>query len=197
MSVVAAKSEVEEKYTYADYYSWGEDAERCELIDGVIYAMSAPTRTHQYTALSLGSELRNFFLGRRCTPYIAPIDVRLNPTGFDDTVVQPDIVVLCDPKKFSDGKTIQGAPDLVIEVLSKSTAKHDRLRKFKKYEQAGVREYWLVNPSYASIEVFILEDNKFVFFEEFDIKDGVVKSHIFDDMEIKLNNIFESQDDIF
>jgi len=181
-------------YTYADYAAWGEDVKRCELINGVIFAMAAPTRAHQHTVLALGAELRSFFKGRTCTPYIAPVDVRLSPKGLDDTVVQPDIIVVCDPKKFSDGKSCQGAPDLVIEVLSKSSSKLDRLTKFKKYEQAGVREYWLVDPVNQTAEVFVLEDGRFVRSDFLDIEDESINSSIFEDMNIKMADIFEEQE---
>ncbi|MCL2225488.1 MAG: Uma2 family endonuclease [Defluviitaleaceae bacterium] len=194
MSALAAKTGTANKlYTYADYYNWGEDAERCELIDGVVYGMSAPTIAHQNVVLGLGAELRSFFKGRRCRPFISPVDVRLFPKGLDDTVVQPDVIVVCDPKKFSDGKAIQGAPDLVVEVLSRSTYKHDNKRKFQKYEQAGVREYWIVDPLYWQVYVYILKDNKFTRFGVFDESDEAISSHIFEGLAIKPSDIFEEE----
>ncbi|MCL1844316.1 MAG: Uma2 family endonuclease [Defluviitaleaceae bacterium] len=191
MSALAVKTEASRnrRYTYADYYSWGENAERCELIDGVIYAMSAPTVAHQHIAGNLFVELYIFFKGKRCRPFISPIDVRLNPKGLDDTVVQPDIVVICDPEKIREGKACVGAPDLVIEVLSPGTTKRDRRIKFLKYEQAGVREYWIVDPGNKTVETYVLENQKLVPHDFADM-DEKIKSHIFDGLEIDLTEIF-------
>ena len=135
----------EQRYTYADYVTWPGD-ERWELIDGVPYAMSpAPTIGHQRIAGEIHRQLANFLKGKPCEAFIAPVDVRLNADNDDDIVVQPDVLVVCDKNKL-DGKCCNGAPDFVVEILSPSTADHDRVNKFQVYVAAGVREYWIVDP---------------------------------------------------
>jgi Uma2 family endonuclease len=145
----------EQKYTYADYCEW-DDTERWELIEGIPYAMSpAPTLGHQRISGELFGQLYNFLKGKPCKVFHAPVDVRLNAAGEDDTVVQPDILVVCDHSKL-DGKSCNGAPDLVIEILSPSTADRDRLEKFNAYLKAGVREYWIVDPFTKTVQICLL-----------------------------------------
>ena len=148
------------KYTYSDYCSW-DDGERWELIDGVPCAMSpAPTRKHQYVSGALFSQLHGFLKGKPCEVYHAPFDVRLNADENDDTVCQPDIVVVCDKFKL-DEKGCKGAPDLVIEILSPSSLRMDRLIKLEKYRQAGVREYWIVDPEARGVEAYVLDSGRY------------------------------------
>jgi Uma2 family endonuclease len=138
------------RFSYADYRTW-PDSERWELIDGVAYAMSpAPSRLHQDVVLGIGAQAFVFLKDHRCRAYVAPFDVRL-PEGdaADDrieTVVQPDIVVVCNPDKL-DEAGCRGAPDWIVEVLSPSTALKDQTAKRDLYERHGVREYWLVHPT--------------------------------------------------
>jgi Uma2 family endonuclease len=134
------------RYTYADYATWPED-ERWELIDGVPYAMATPSVIHQRISRKLMNQLSNWLEGKPCEPFAAPFAVRLNADKGDDTVVEPDISVVCDKSKLADGKSCVGAPDLVIEILSPSTSRHDRLTKYNLYRAAGVREYWIVDPT--------------------------------------------------
>jgi Uma2 family endonuclease len=145
-----------EQYTYADYCTW-DDGERWELIEGVPYAMSpAPLRKHQRISVELLGQLHTFLKGKPCQVFHAPFDVRLNANEEDDTVVQPDIVVVCDASKL-DERGCKGTPDLVIEILSPSTARIDKLLKFNVYERAGVREYWMVDPETETVQVFVFE----------------------------------------
>jgi len=134
-----------EEYTYEDYESFPEDF-RCELIDGVVYMMSAPDIWHQDMLGDLYTKLRAYLNGKKCKVILAPFDVRLFPRKDkkDRTVVQPDIIVVCDEDKLSDGKACRGAPDVVIEILSESTKGHDLNVKKGKYERAGVRQYIVV-----------------------------------------------------
>ena len=148
------------RYTYSDYCSW-DDGERWELIDGVPYAMSpSPMRKHQGVSMALSSQLYNFLKEKPCKVYHAPFDVRLNADAEDDTVCQPDIVVVCDKSKL-DEKGCKGAPDLVIEILSPSSLRMDRLIKLTKYRQAGVREYWIVDPDNRGVEAYVLDGERY------------------------------------
>lgn len=151
----------DERYTYADYITWGDD-ERWEIIDGMPYAMSpSPTQKHQEVSGQLFRRIGNFLEGKPCKVFSAPFDVRLNADEEDDTVCQPDILVVCDSSKL-DGKCCKGAPDLIIEVLSPSTARKDRLIKYARYQRAGVREYWLVDIDTKTVDVAILKNGIYV-----------------------------------
>ena len=152
-------------YTYKDYREWPDD-ERWELIDGVAYNMSpAPTTPHQGIGLTIASELRAFLKGKPCQVFIAPCDVffpRVREQDEDsvDTVVQPDVLVVCDPGKILT-KGIWGAPDLVVEILSPSTSKKDLREKFDLYERSGVREYWVIEPRARWLQVHRLAEGRY------------------------------------
>ncbi|MFW6029628.1 MAG: Uma2 family endonuclease, partial [Halanaerobiales bacterium] len=134
-------------YTYSDYLNW-TDGKRYELINGQVYTMSAaPYRRHQSISGELFRQIANYLFDKKWDVYDAPFDVRL-PEGEEDkdeilTVVQPDIVVVCDEDKL-DKRGCRGAPDLIIEIISPSSAGRDRKDKRDLYEKHGVREYWLV-----------------------------------------------------
>ena len=150
-----------ERFNYEDYLTWDDDI-RYELIEGISYAMSAPSWSHQGISRNILVQLANFLKDKPCKVYAAPFDVRLNPNGYDDTVVQPDILVVCDRKKFDKRGSIKGAPDMVAEILSPATARMDRFTKLNLYKQYGVREYWIVDPSKKIIETHILENGKYI-----------------------------------
>jgi Uma2 family endonuclease len=153
-----------ERHTYGDYLAWPEEV-RYELIDGVAYAMSpAPTVSHQEVLLELSRQIDEALDESACRVLIAPLDVRL-PRGDEadeavDTVVQPDLLVVCDPARI-DERGVRGAPDWIIEVLSPATAAHDQVRKRDLYERAGVREYWLVHPTDRIVTVYRLENGHY------------------------------------
>jgi len=150
-----------ERYTYADYATW-DDGNRYELIDGKACMMSAPSTDHQRVLVELGRQFANYLRGKPCEVFLAPFDVCLNAKGDDDdTVVQPDLVVICDPS-ILDKKRCNGAPDLVIEVASPSTSRLDRMIKLNKYLQAGVREFWIADPDDRGVTVHVLENGKYV-----------------------------------
>ena len=180
----------EKYYTYSDYLTWDDDT-RYELINGVPYAMSpAPLPGHQAVSGEIFRQLANFLQGKSCKVYAAPFDVRLNANGGDDTVVQPDILVVCDKSKL-DGKSCNGAPDLAVEILSPSSVKMDRITKFNKYLQAGVREYWIVDPEAKVLSVYILKDGQYVAgaYEESD----VVPVHVLEGCQIDLRDVFADE----
>ncbi|WP_040295226.1 Uma2 family endonuclease [Beggiatoa alba] len=157
------RKSVSEIFTYGDYCQWS-DGERWELIHGTAYAMTAPSRIHQKVVLELGRQISNFLQGKPCEPYIAPFDVRLPQKNEVDeeinTVVQPDISVICDPQKLDD-KGCRGAPDWIIEILSPSTAFKDMDTKRTLYESHGVREYWLIHPIELWGMVYLLNNEGF------------------------------------
>jgi Uma2 family endonuclease len=151
----------DKRYTYAEYAGWPDDGKRYELIDGVVYMMApAPTWEHQDISAELLTQLRVFLKGKPCKAFAAPFDVRLNASAGDDTVVQPDLVVVCDRLKLS-GAGCVGAPDFVVEILSRTSANRDRVLKFNQYLKAGVREYWIVDPDSKTVIVNILDNGRY------------------------------------
>ncbi|MDR3192610.1 MAG: Uma2 family endonuclease [Treponema sp.] len=145
----------ERLWTYRDYREWDlKEGERYELIYGVAYAMSAPNAVHQSILVALAAKFYIFLEGKPCKIYPAPYDVRLfyEEDENDDTVVQPDLAVICDEKKRGP-EGCRGAPDLVVEILSPSNTVIEMERKFDLYRVAGVREYWVVAPEEKIIHV--------------------------------------------
>jgi Uma2 family endonuclease len=182
------------RYTYADYLTWLDDKRR-ELVDGFIRMMSpAPKVQHQRINGNLFGELRNIIKKHKgqCEIFSTPFDVRLPKNGekedsLIDTVVQPDICIVCDLSKL-DERGCLGAPDFIAEIQSLSTARYDMTVKFELYENAGVREYWIVYPL-EGIEVFILQpDGKYDSGTKYET--GNVPVYIFDGIEIDLKDIF-------
>ncbi len=155
--------DLNKKYTYADYLTW-QFEEHVELIRGKIFKMSpAPSTGHQRISRNLLLELGNFFRENTCQVFAAPFDVRL-PLPLTqrskvklDTVVQPDLCVICDPDKL-DEQGCQGVPDWIIEILSPSTSSKDLNEKFDLYQNAGVREYWIVHPHEGTLIVYFLNE---------------------------------------
>ena len=152
----------ENRLTLADVLAWPEE-ERAEHIDGVTVNMAPPSRAHQKIVVELTRQLANYLEGKRCEVYAAPFAVRLFERAGDrpedvDTMVEPDLAVVCDPEKL-DERGCKGAPDLIVEVLSPSTQRHDRLTKYNLYERAGVREYWIVSPEERTVQVSVLQSD--------------------------------------
>ena len=156
-------------FTYADYLTWNFK-ERIELIRGQIFKMSpASTFNHQKIQTNILVEFHNFLKGKPCVTVSSPVDVRLKGKPFrkkklrDDqvtTVVQPDIIVVCDEEKLKDNRSIDGAPELIVEVLSPGNTKVETKYKFDLYEENGVLEYWVVYPEYKQIYVYLLNENE-------------------------------------
>ena len=161
---MAPAIKLEERYTYKDYLTWPDD-ERWELINGIAYNMSpAPTRWHQGLSMVLSNKIYNFLENKPCQPFVAPLDVRLADESVNndeiDTVVQPDIVVVCDEAKLDD-RGCKGAPDFIVEILSESTASKDLHEKLQLYERFGVKEYWIADLWSRSIRVHLYQNNSF------------------------------------
>ncbi|GAK55283.1 hypothetical protein U27_02115 [Candidatus Vecturithrix granuli] len=183
-------------YTYSDYLTW-QVQERLELIKGRLFKMSpAPMRYHQELSGALFGEFRNYLKGKPCKVFHAPFDVRLPKSQIElrdkqiYTVVQPDIVVVCDHAKL-DRKGCLGAPDLIVEILSPSTAAKDVKDKFVVYEEAGVQEYWIVYPGEHVLEVFKLDEHRKYQLERIYTREDTVEVGIFKDFSIDLREIFE------
>jgi Uma2 family endonuclease len=180
----------EENFTYADYKAWElKPGERFELISGVAYAMSAPNVSHQRILTTLTGEFYAFLKGKTCEVFAAPFDVRLfyEEDDSDDTVVQPDLVVVCDPKKLGE-EGCRGAPDLVAEILSPSNTAIEMERKLLLYMEAGVREYWIVDPKNKHVRIYLLKDGEYshrICHIQDRAKPGVVPG-----LEIPLSTIF-------
>jgi Uma2 family endonuclease len=174
-------------HTYKEYATWDNDV-RYELDDGVAYALAAPLINHQMILLELATQLKDFLKGSPCKVIISPIDVRLNADKNDDLVYQPDLIVVCDKSKIADGKSCKGAPDLVIEITSPSTMSIDKVVKYNRYLNAGVKEYWIVDPDSKTVNVFVLKDNAYVSYA-YGEKD-ILSSHILKGCEINLTEVF-------
>nr|AGS53191.1 hypothetical protein [uncultured bacterium contig00081] len=160
MEALKLQSDGFDTYTYADYASWDTD-QRYELIDGIPYLMAAPSENHQTIAGEIFRQLSNFLIGKPCKALMSPFDVCINALGDDDdTVLQPDVLVVCGRSKM-DGKRCNGAPDMVVEVVSPSSGKKDRLLKLPKYQKAGVRECWIVEPKTRTVQVGVLTKGKY------------------------------------
>jgi Uma2 family endonuclease len=185
------------KFTYTDYLNWPDDV-RAEIIHGIAYMMSPPYTIHQKISMRLSQIIANFLEGKTCQVFAAPFGVRLFPKDdkSDDIVVEPDIVVVCDTAKI-DERGCNGAPDLVIEILSPSTRRKDRSLKRELYQKAKVREYWIVSPDDCEIEVHLFENNSIKFYgvnEPETVEDSklpeIVPVTVLPGLEINVNNIF-------
>jgi Uma2 family endonuclease len=180
-------------YSYADLLEW-DDSVRYELYNGQPVALASPTDVHQLISGELFRQLANYLVGKRCKVYAAPFDVRLFEQAGDrpedvDTVVQPDLLVICDADKV-DRRGVHGAPNLIIEILSPSTQRNDRLIKYNLYQKAGVPEYWIVDPSSRSVSVYVLEDGAYYAAVVYSA-DASVPVGIFDDCQIDLRTVFD------
>jgi Uma2 family endonuclease len=161
---------IAKELTYSDYLNLPCDGRRYELIYGAIYAMAGAGRRHQRIVLALALQIGEKLRGRRCELFMAPFDVRLPRPGqaANDAinVVQPDLLVYCDPAKHDERGGI-GAPDFVIEVLSPGSGGHDHVRKLRLYEAAGVQEYWIVDGANRVVLVYLRAGDKFAPLESF------------------------------
>jgi Uma2 family endonuclease len=206
MAEESAISYVAKRYSYADYLTWTDGVMR-EIIDGVVYAFSAPTLKHARAISKFFGESFIFLSKRKgkgkekrkCEIFTAPFDVRFYKDGViaDDNsfnIVQPDICVVCDPTILDDAGCI-GAPDMIAEVLSPSTSKRDLGVKFSLYEEFGVKEYWVVHPIDRNVTVFLLQPNgKYNEGITYDIARGNTKVPVktLEGLVIDLNDLFDN-----
>lgn len=156
------------EYTADDYFEL-PDEERCELIDGVIYDLASPTSTHQIIAGEIHRQFSNHVQknGGKCIPFISPLDIKLS----DRTVVQPDVMIACDPKK----RDLKGnpMPTLVVEIVSPSSRKNDYYRKLIKYEESGIKEYWIVDTKRNIVTVYDLSGKNDIDVETYGLYDDI------------------------
>ena len=192
MNVVTNFSDLDlsKTYTYADYLLWQFD-ERVELIKGFIRKMSpAPNRYHQTVSMNVTLAIGKSFYKQPCKFYAAPFDVRLpiKSAKKDTTIVQPDLCVICDVSKL-DTQGCNGAPDLIIEILSPKNSKHDYDTKFKLYQESGVKEYWIVETEEKIVLVYTLQNGKYVGLAPKTI-DNIIESPLFPDLQISCEEVF-------
>ncbi|WP_421826533.1 Uma2 family endonuclease [Larkinella sp.] len=186
--------DLSKKYSYADYLTWQLD-EWVELIKGKVARMSpAPKRIHQRLSGRLFAETEQYLRGKTCQVYHAPFDVRLSTTHVItneeiETVVQPDISVICDPAKLDEQGCI-GAPDWIIEILSPGSMARDTKEKFDLYEENGVKEYWIVAPGEKNISVFVLEGDRYQLVADF-YQPGLIPVRTLADFSIEWGTVFE------
>jgi Uma2 family endonuclease len=182
-------------YTYADYLKFTFD-EMVEIINGKIFKMSpAPSSNHQSIVGNLFSFLHNHLRGQRCKVFVAPFDVILPVKGKDfeesNKVVQPDIVIICNREIIKE-RGCFGVPDWVIEILSPHTTKKDLQLKFDLYEEAGVKEYWIIEPKNQTVEVFVLDATKYRRVRTY-VTDDLIPSNTLEGLIIDLKEVFDQE----
>ena len=180
------------RFPYEDYCTWPDD-ERWELIDGIPFKMETPNVYHQKISMNLSYAIGGYLTYKASKVYAAPFDVRLYIDGIKDTVVQPDILVICD-LDIIDCKGAKGSPDLVIEILSPSSAEKDQVLKLAKYEEHGVREFWIIDPIERNVSVYLLNelgryDKPMAYHSSDDFIHASVLSHF----KINMTNIFTEE----
>jgi Uma2 family endonuclease len=178
------------QYTYSDYMLW-QFQERVELIKGFINKMSpAPNRLHQTISLNVSSTVFHKFKHESCKVYVAPFDVRLPIKSKlkETTVVQPDLCIVCDEYKLDD-QGCNGAPDLIVEIISPNNRKHDLETKFKLYEEAGVLEYWIIEPMQNMVLVYVLRDGVYIGLPP-KIEGTIIESSIFPELKVAVDDVF-------
>jgi len=180
---------VDEEIEYEKYLNLPEMT-RAEFIDGRIYYLGAPTKKHQEVLKRLSTRFENYLHGKSCDVYFAPFAVKID-FEFDQSsrnTLQPDLLVVCDDEKFSK-QALNGAPDLIIEILSPSNASHDRVFKYNKYLSVGVKEYWIVDPMKEKIMVNIITGS--MYSTTIYAKGDVIKVSILADLSINVTDLFE------
>ena len=175
-----------ESLTLEQYEALPEDL-RVEVFDGVVYDMASPSQEHQTISMELSTVLNTYIRGKKgsCRVFHAPFDVKLSEQPL--TIVQPDLMIVCDKDKL-DGKRCNGAPDFIIEIVSPANPADDYIRKLYYYKNAGVREYWIVDPRRKNVTINFFEGNTLNVQYSFD---SVIKVNIYDDLYINFSDIDE------
>ncbi len=185
-----------EVYTFADCLTWDEH-DRIEIINGYAVMMAPPKRIHQEILTEITRQLANFLEDKPCKVYPAPFGVRPFEQSGDtpddvDTVVEPDISVVCDHSKLDD-YGCKGAPDMIVEILSPSTLRHDRIGKLDLYQRAGVREYWIADPQSRCIEVYLRDENNYLKPHEVYTAADTAKVTVLNGCTVELSKVFPEE----
>lgn len=180
---------LEKNLTYEDFLEFDKSSkDNLEFIDGKVYLLSAPSVIHQTVVTNLSTEFGIYFKGKRCRHFVAPFDVVLSHEN-NTSKVQPDLTVICDKTGLGE-QSYNGVPELVVEVLSPSTASVDFIKKMGIYMNAGIKEYWILSPQNSTVQIFSLKENGVYAEPLIFSKNDIVKSAIFEDLEVKLADIF-------
>lgn len=185
------------EYSYADYLKWKFE-ERVELIKGKIMKMTALNRKHQDVSGNLFFTVKQFLFDKSCKVYVAPFDVRLprkNKSTDEEiiTVVQPDVCIICDTTKLDD-KGCVGTPDLVVEILSPGNSKKEIRLKYEVYEEAGVKEYWIINPVEENVAVLLLNVSGKFEGARLYATDDIIYSNAVAGLTVNLSDIFQNNE---
>lgn len=185
------------EYSYADYLKWRFE-ERVELIRGKVMKMTAPNRKHQDVSGNIFFAMKQVLHEKHCKVYAAPFDVRLprkSKSSNDEilTVVQPDICIVCDMSKLDD-KGCLGAPDLVIEILSPGNSKKEIKLKYEVYEEAGVKEYWIINPVEENVAVLILSPSGKFDGAKLYATGDIIQSNAISGLAVNLSDILQNNE---
>ena len=174
-----------ETITLEQYEALPEER-RAEVFDGILYDMASPSQIHQSVSMQLSTVINNYILRRKgsCSIFSAPFDVKLSDKPL--TIVQPDIMVICDKNKL-DGKRCNGAPDFIIEIVSPGNPSDDYIRKLYYYKNSGVREYWIVDPRRQKVIVYYLNQTDFEM-ETYTFQDNI-KVNLYDDLYIDFSKL--------
>lgn len=176
--------------SYQDYLELTKKSdERYELIDGELYPLTSPVYAHQQVLGKLYVILYNWFNGKDCQPLFAPFVVTLIKSETNINVVQPDLLVICDPEKIDADGQYKGVPTLIVEVLSPATLSKDLVKKTELYLQTGVREYWTVEPDVKTVCQYIFADKDIADYRVY-IGDSAIQSACFPGLAVRLNELF-------
>ena len=183
-----------QKMSYEEFMEMYENTDqRYEYIDGEAYLLASPKFTHQKVIGNLYTIFRTWFKGKKCMPYLSPFDVTLVKNETNKNVVQPDLLVVCDPENKNDRDKYTGVPSLVVEILSDTSVRMDLIKKLNLYMDTGIREYWIVNYKKKEVAVYMFEKNNIIDMKTFvtDGTGGTVQSFLFDGLTAKMDEIFE------
>lgn len=184
--------EPNKQYTVKDIQQWDG---QWELIEGIPFLSASPSRYHQTVSRRLLTSLETHLKGKNCEVFAAPFDVYLSENiemDYDHhkNAVQPDVFIVCDPSKIQD-RGVKGAPDWVGEIISPTTAKMDRLKKFNLYEKFGVPEYWLISPYEQTIEIFIIDHNNRYVRKGVYGPEDIITLQSLEDFDLDVSGLFE------